>query len=254
MSGEEPKRSYYSSCHGHGQSRFLGPFTGLWEKIPDDIRLNIERNFLPEDPLERPIPGEKVLLEICMAWYRDLVSHLFFAYFFFILIVTLALSGILIVSATLSNFTPWVAVVPPIFMVAWAGLAVKERIEYMQRKLIKTNARLIISVPQPHAFPLADNLEIKGVPNVIDTNWSRNPLWRIFQAFTGARDVYLSLAGYQFVEGTARVRDALVMPDIMPEDVHQLKKLVFTIGVPPTRFLEPQEVIITDDRSGQNNV
>jgi hypothetical protein len=79
-------------------------------------------------------------------------------------------------------------------------------------------------------------------------------VWRIFQAFTGARDVYLSLAGYQFVEGTARVRDALVMPDIMPEDVHQLKKLVFTIGVPPTRFLEPQEVIITDDRSGQNNV
>jgi hypothetical protein len=189
-----------------------------------------------------------------MAWYRDLVSHLFFAYFFLILIVTLTLSGILIVSTTLSNFTPWVAVVPPIFMVAWAGLAVKERIEYMQRKLIKTNARLIISVPQPQAFPQADNLEIKGVPNVIDTNWSRNPLWRIFQAFTGARDVYLSLAGYQFVEGTARVRDALVMPDIMPEDVHQLKKLVFTIGVPPTRFLEPQEVIITDDRSGQNNV
>ncbi|MBK7897570.1 MAG: hypothetical protein IPJ90_22355 [Anaerolineaceae bacterium] len=102
-----------------------------------------------------------------------------------------------------------------------------------------------------------DNIELKGLPQVVDTNWSRNPIWRVFQFFTGARDLYLSLAAYRFVEGTARVGDALIIPDVMPDQVFALKRLIFSVpgggpqkatitGVVDVRFAEPQKVIPID--------
>ena len=113
-------------------------------------------------------------------------------------------------------------------LLAISLLGLFERFEYLQYRLLKTNARLIISIPQHGAWPLIDNIELKGAPSILDTNWSTSPVWRVFQFFTGARDLYISMSGLQFVEGRAKVRDALVIPDIMPEDVFELKKLVFT--------------------------
>ncbi|MBK6708902.1 MAG: hypothetical protein IPG51_00960 [Chloroflexi bacterium] len=76
-------------------------------------------------------------------------------------------------------------------------------------------------------LPLIDNIEIKGMPTVIDTNWSRNPGWRVFQFFTGARDMYISMVAYKFNEDTARVGDALIIPDVTLRDVLEFKKVVF---------------------------
>jgi hypothetical protein len=143
------------------------------------------------------------------------------------------------------------ALIPFGALIVVIALAVQERIEYNQWRLLKTNARFIVSIPQPGSRLLVDNIELKGMPNVIDTNWSRNPVWRVFQFFTGARDLYISLAAYKFIEGTARVGDALIIPDVMPRDVFELRKLVFSVPKPPKPqkviFASPQKVIISDE-------
>ena len=217
--------------HSHDPTDgIFGQLNGLWQRLPRNIRLNLENNFLPENPLDRPMPGEEVLLEIRMADYRDLVSHFVLDFFYQVLalfvIATLLLFGV----AVLAGFTPWLALIPLLGFIGLFTYAVYERVEYTQWRLVKTNARLVISLPQHNAWPLVDNIELKGMPNVVDTNWSKSPLWRLFQAVTGARDVYISLVGYQFQEGSARVVGALVIPDIMPNDIYELKRQIFRVS------------------------
>lgn len=217
--------------HSHDPTEgIFGQLNGLWQRLPRNIRLNLENNFLPENPLDRPMPGEEVQLEIHIAYYRDLVSHFVLDYFYQVLsifgIVALLILGI----ALLTGITPLLALIPVIGFFALFSYAIYERVEYTQWRLVKTNARLVISLPQHNSWPLVDNIELKGMPNVVDTNWSKNPLWRLFQAITGARDVHISLVGYQFQEGSARVVGALVIPDVMPEDVYDLKRQIFRAG------------------------
>jgi len=148
------------------------------------------------------------------------------------------------------GFTLILAALPAVLLVVIMIAAVRARIEYRQWRLLKTNARLILSIPQPGSLFLVDNIELKALPNVIDTNWSRNPLWRLFQLVTGARDLYLSLVPYRFVENTARVGDALIFPDVMPEQVFELKRLVFTTPRPQrVVFPTPQEVVLKEPPS-----
>ena len=233
---------------------FLGPLNGLWNRIPRDIRLNIEHNFLPEDPRYKPLPGEDVQLEIKMAPYRDILGHTLLHRFPLLLIITLLLMAVIGILGVIYSFTLWTMILPWLGLLGFSIFALFERIEYLQWRLIKTNARLIISLPQPNSRFLVDNIELKGLPNVIDTNWSRNPIWRIFQAATGARDLYISLSGYQFAEGTARVRDALVMPDVRAGDIFELKKLVFRIpgGAQPVKFESPQQVVPVNPPPDEN--
>ena len=208
----------------------FGQLNGLWQRLPRNIRLNLENNFLPENPLDRPMPGEEVQLEIHIAYYRDLVSHFVLDYFYQVLSI-FGIVGLLILGiALLTGITPLLALIPVIGFFALFSYAIYERVEYTQWRLVKTNARLVISLPQHNSWPLVDNIELKGMPNVVDTNWSKNPLWRLFQAVTGARDVHISLVGYQFQEGSARVVGALVIPDVMPEDVYDLKRQIFRAG------------------------
>jgi hypothetical protein len=62
--------------------------------------------------------------------------------------------------------------------------------------------------------------------------------------------LYISLAAYRFIEGTARVGDSLIIPDVMPIDVFELKRLVFSIPGPQrVEFPSPQEVIIKESDS-----
>lgn len=226
-------------------------FTGLlgsyWQRLPRNFRWNIEDTFQPEDLEERLLPNEEPQLEIRMAWYRDIVGGLVFHYFNYVLGVTLLLAcGLLLYSVFNPLFSPYFALTPFVLLVILIGYAIVERIEYRQWRLLKTNARLIISLPQPGSLFLVDNIELKGLPQVVDTNWSRNPVWRVFQFITGARDLYLSLAAYRFVEGTARVGDALIIPDVMPDEVFALKRLIFTIpagGPQKVVFPSPQEVV-----------
>ncbi|MBK8901224.1 MAG: hypothetical protein IPM53_08580 [Anaerolineaceae bacterium] len=226
-------------------------FTGLigsyWRRLPQHIRWNIEDTFQPEDLEERLLPNEEPQLEIRLAWYRDIVGWLVFDHFNIVLGITLLLVvGLLIYVLVTAAFAWYFALTPFALLLVLVGYAIMERIEYNQWRLLKTNARLIISLPQPGTLFLVDNIELKGLPQVVDTNWSRNPVWRVFQFVTGARDLYLSLAAYRFVEGTARVGDALIIPDVMPDQIFALKRLIFTIpsGAPQkVTFAGAQQVV-----------
>lgn len=236
---------------------FIGLLGSYWHRLPQNFRWNIEDTFQPEDLEARLLPNEEPQLEIRMAWYRDIVGGIVFHYFNYVLGVTLLLaSGILLYSLFNPLFSPYYTFAPFVLLIILIVYAGIERIEYRQWRLLKTNARLIISIPQPGSLFLVDNIELKGLPQVVDTNWSRNPVWRVFQFVTGARDLYLSLAAYRFVEGTARVGDALIIPDVLPDDVFALKRLIFTtprdqkakiIGTVDVAFASPQKVIITEE-------
>jgi hypothetical protein len=191
------------------------------------FRWKVEGTFQPQDMSTRLLPGEQIQLEVHPAWYRNILGLFIFHRFRWALAITLIISSIVAVFFLLLDFNPLYIFIPIGLLAVLAIIAVIEHYDYLQWRLLKTNIRLIISVPQRGAWPLLDTIELKGLPNVLDTNWSPNPIWRVFQFFTGARDLYISLVGYQFIEGTARVRDALVIPDVLPRDVFELKKLVF---------------------------
>jgi hypothetical protein len=219
--------------------------------MPHGLRRTVELNILPEDPTRDFLPGEVVQLEIKMAWYRDLVGHFIFHYFGLFFLVAVLLATILWVLSYIADFTAVTALIPFLLFFVAVVYAFYERIEYLQWRLVKTNARLIIYIPLHNQFPLIDAIELKNLPAVIDTNLSPNPWWRLFQIATGARDLYLSLAGYQFTPGSAKVRDALVMPDVMPNDVYEFRKLIFNIPSSKpqaVQFLTPQKVIPTDEQ------
>ncbi len=46
---------------------------------------------------------------------------------------------------------------------------------------------------------------------------------------TGARDLVISISGYEFKPDAAEVKCGLVIPDIMPEDVSRLEEIVFPL-------------------------
>ncbi|MEZ4643722.1 MAG: hypothetical protein R3E31_13500 [Chloroflexota bacterium] len=191
----------------------------FWQRIPLKYRQNVQPEVLSEQLLD----GEQEQLQIHLAWYRDLLANLVFGHFVWWVVLVFVLTIIILISPLngFYAFVPFGALL--VFMVE-AG---REYLEYHQWRLIKTNKRLIISLPEHGAWPLVDNIEMGDLPKVIDTNWSSNAVWRLFQFFTGARDVYISLTAFKFEEGTARVRDAIIIPDIMPDDVFKLKQLVF---------------------------
>ena len=235
-------------AHSHEPTGFMGGLNRLWKRLPSNFRWNLEDSFQPEDMTERLLPGEVVQLEIHIAQYRDIVGWLVFDHFRLIFGIMIISTALTLIYGLLSDFSLYYGFVPSVLLILFSIIGIKERVEHQQWRLVKTNARLIISIPQHNAFPLVDNIELKGMPSVMDTNWSKNPLWRVFQFATGARDVYLSLAAYRFVEGTAKVGDALVLPDIMPKDILELRKLIFKPFAPqPVRFLSPQKIIQTEE-------
>lgn len=227
----------------------VGLFGSYWRRLPENFRWNIEDTFQPEDIEERLLPNEEPQLEIRLAWYRDIVGGIVFGYFNYVLGVTfLLVAGLLLYALISSTFAWYFSLTPFLLLLVLLFYALTQRIEYRQWRLLKTNARLIISIPQPGSLFLVDNIELKGLPQVVDTNWSRNPIWRVFQFVTGARDLYLSLAAYRFVEGTARVGDALIIPDVMPDQVFALKRIIFSVpggGPQKVTFAGPQEVTIS---------
>lgn len=208
----------------HDDDPWPGVFKRLWSLVPENLR----DTFMPEEIHLRQIPGEETQIEIRLAWYRDIFGHIVFQHFSLLSGITILIMIVIAVLATWQGFPYSYVAIPPLLLLAFAIFGAVERFDYYQWRLLKTNARLVISIPQQGAWPLVDNIELKGAPAILDTNWSPNPMWRIFQFFTGARDLYISMSGLQFVEGRAKVRDALIIPDIMPEDVFELKKLVFT--------------------------
>jgi len=104
----------------------------------------------------------------------------------------------------------------------------KDLLIYAQWQFILTNRRIILTTPDPDKLGYADAIYLKGGKiQVLDTNWSKNPFWGAFQAVYGSRDVVLSMSGYEFSEQGARVKGGLRFPDVMPEDIIELEKLIF---------------------------
>lgn len=198
-----------------------------WKRLPTDFRWHIEDSFQPEDISERLLPGETPILQIGLAWYRAFPANIIFRYLTLLIVLTVVSTAVLLLLGYLQILSYWFALVPIVAVVSIISGSARQYIVYNQWRVLKTNKRLIISLPQPKGFPLIDNIEIKGMPTVIDTNWSRNPGWRVFQFFTGARDMYISMVAYKFNEDTARVGDALIIPDVTLRDVLEFKKVVF---------------------------
>jgi hypothetical protein len=210
-----------------GTGRLISGLRTRWKRLPTNFRWHIEDSFQPEDISERLLPGETPLLTIRLAPYRAFPANYIFRYLGLLLLLTVVATAVLLLAAF---FTPlnFLYALLPVFIVA--SLVVgssRQYIVYNQWRVLKTNKRLIISLPQPKGFPLVDNIELKGMPTVIDTNWSRHPTWRIFQFFTGARDMYISMVAYKFDQDTARVGDSLIIPDVTLHDVLEFKKVVF---------------------------
>ncbi len=104
----------------------------------------------------------------------------------------------------------------------WGWLA------YHQWQFIVTNKRYILVTPDPDRTGFADAIYLKrGKIQVLDTNFSRSPVWGLFQILTGSRDVMLSMGGYEFYETGAKVKGGLRFPDVLPEDIRRLEELIF---------------------------
>ncbi|MGQ9467269.1 MAG: hypothetical protein ACUVXE_08860 [Anaerolineae bacterium] len=178
-------------------------------------------------PTPRLLQGETVQLEIRMAPYRVQAARWLAKGAIVLLVISLLL-------AILASFL----YAPPLLQAGlWllTGLALLGFIQamrhillYHQWRFILTNKRIIIIAPDARRRGFADAVYLKGGKiQVVDTSWSRSPIWGIFQAMTGARDVILSLAGYEFKPEGAEVKGGLLFPDVMPEDITRLEELIF---------------------------
>lgn len=203
------------------------PSGSAWSRTLATFIENVRINFLPEKTEEKLLPNEEIEFEITLAWYRHIISSLFFHRFWFWFMLTIVALGTIWALATLLNFDSRYLFIPLGVFVIFALYSLYENLEHRQWRLIKTNARIIIYMPEPDNWPLVDSIELKGTPAVLDSNWSENAFWRVFQYFTGARDIYMSMVPIQFEQGKAVVKGALVFPDMMPDQIRLLKERVF---------------------------
>lgn len=209
------------------ESTPLPPPISGWRRALSTFVENVRGNFLPEKTEEKLLPNEQMEFEITLAWYRNIISALFFRRFWLWFIITIVAFGIVWVLTILLDFDSRYIFVPLGIFIFFAFYSLYEHLEYRQWRLIKTNARIIVYIPEPNNWPLVDSIELKGTPAVLDSNWSESGFWRIFQYFTGARDVYMSMVPIQFEQGKAVVKGALVFPDMMPDQIRLLKERVF---------------------------
>jgi hypothetical protein len=178
-------------------------------------------------PVPRLLRDETVQLEIRMAPYRLQAARTLFT-------IVLALLLLSLVGAAVISLLPisgflragvWLFTLLPLL-----GFfkTVHQILLYYQWRFMLTNKRIIIIAPDPRRSGFADAVYLKGGRiQVVDTAWSSSALWGLFQAMTGARDVILSLAGYEFKPEGAEVKGGLRFPDVMPEDIAKLEEIIF---------------------------
>ncbi|HNT73847.1 MAG TPA: hypothetical protein PKH77_02390 [Anaerolineae bacterium] len=198
----------------------------------------MEENFLPKPTY---FEGEEIQQVIHMAPYRARVPKYFGLLGFLLLFLTVF--GFAYVSlntpkgdAAALSFERE-QVLGNIEMICWLGMvgaaflffkAVQSALAYQQWQFITTDKRIIITTPDPDREWFADSIYLKNdTIKVLDTNFSKNPIWAPFQIMTGARDVILSTGAYAFMEKGAKVKDGIRFPDVTPQDIKLLEKLVF---------------------------
>ncbi|MEA3308649.1 MAG: hypothetical protein U9Q70_03945 [Chloroflexota bacterium] len=169
---------------------------------------------------------EKIDLEIRMASYRLAIPKTlgkWSAYLFLPALISLLVSNLLS-SATWQMVFAGVLMLELAFIFQW-GIA---WLSYQQWRFLLTNKRIILITPDPDRAGFADVIYLKGGKiQVIDTDFSRNPLWGFFQITRGSRDVRLSMSGYEFKEQGAKVKGGLLFPDVSEENIEKLEQLIF---------------------------
>ncbi len=175
-------------------------------------------------PSPKLLRGEEIQIEIHQAPYRNSVPRGIARNWWLILIFT-GILMLLIHYLTHSTVMSFFAVLLPLLLFLWA---IEEILHFKQWRLYITNRRTIIYVPDPRGWLLVDNVRLQaGKIQVIDTSFSPNPWWGLFQTWTGARDLIISLSGYEFKPNTAEVKGGLIFPDVMPQDITALEEIVF---------------------------
>ncbi|MEM7801207.1 MAG: hypothetical protein AAF633_18590 [Chloroflexota bacterium] len=200
-------------------------FEDLWQRIIPNRWHDV---ILPESLESILFDGEEARLVIYQAWYRNASAFLFYNYGLLVLLVTILLSlliGLLNVDLRLFADRTANMLIPPMLALIWLLYGLFENFQYLKSRLIVTNRRIILAIPQRDDWYLTDTIELTGKPQVIDANWSNNRGLRIMQIISGARDLAISLQGLQFVAGTAQVRDALVIQDVELEQIRELKRI-----------------------------
>jgi hypothetical protein len=178
-------------------------------------------------PSPRLLKGEEIQLEIHMAGYRRKFAEVAMT----ISLLLLAIGLLITALAWLLNWPSALLAGMGLFSALMAILvveSVRQMLLHEQWLLLVTNKRLILVTPDPRRRGLADAIYLmRGKIQVVDTNWSRSPWWGLFQAATGARDVLLSLTGYEFKAEGAEVKGGLLFPDVEPENIRRLEELIF---------------------------
>ena len=194
-------------------------FSDFYEK---SIRPFVQSFF----PKPHYLEGETVQQKIRMAQYRAEMPRIF-ATAGVVLLVP-ALVAFIFLAVFGSDASKMVAAIFTILALLLLYEAAESWMAYHQWQVIVTNKRFILITPDPNRKGFADVIYLKaGKIQVLDTNFSRSPVWGLFQILTGSRDVMLSLSGYEFVESGAKVKGGLRFPDVKVEDIDRLEQLVF---------------------------
>lgn len=179
-------------------------------------------------PTPRLLRDEVIQVEIRQAWYRHVVPYNILRYWWLTLLASILIS-VLIGYVAYYFGGPWVmgliGVALPAGLFVWAT---EETLRYKQWLLLVTNRRTILYMPTPRSRFLVDNVRLQaGKIQVVDVNFSRSRWWQLWQFLTGARDLVISISGYEFKENSAEVKGGLVMPDVMQDDITKLEEIVF---------------------------
>ncbi|HOU15201.1 MAG TPA: hypothetical protein PKZ84_19015 [Anaerolineae bacterium] len=194
----------------------------VW-KLFERIAHPILETFLPKP---RYLEGEEVKQIIQMAQYRAEIPKLLGA--FGTLVFVPALIGLGVTALYYSERERFIAAIFVIAALFFLFESAQEWLLYNQWKFIVTNKRFILITPHPERRGFADVIYLKGGKiQVLDTNFSKSPVWGLFQAILGTRDVMLSMSGYEFKETGAQVKGGLRFPDVRPEDIKRLEELIF---------------------------
>ena len=179
-------------------------------------------------PVPRLLKDETVQLEIRMAPYRLRATRVLFTITLVLLILSLVGAVVLSLLPISGLLRTGVWLFPLLSLLGWVK-TIRQMLLYYQWRFILTNKRIILIAPEPRRSGFADVIYLKGGKiQVVDTAWSSSSLWGLFQAMTGARDVILSLTGYEFKPEGAEVKGGLRFPDVMPEDIVKLEEIIFS--------------------------
>lgn len=199
-------------------------------QLPERVRVIFTQLIEPLKDSVTPKPhylvGEEIELEIRMANYRLALPRILGLWSVYLGLPVLA--GLLI--ANLFGNATWQMIFAGLLMLQLAlifqwGVA---WLAYQQWRFLLTNKRIILITPDPDRAGFADVIYLKGGKiQVVDTDFSHNPLWGLFQIVRGSRDVRLSMSGYEFQERGAKVKGGLLFPDVSEEYIEKLEQLIF---------------------------